>query len=144
MFVKPLRWTWLLHFTIMFYHHSLYCIIPRCLREVWLFRPNSMFCCIIFFVKQKTIFFHFFLKCIYLISLWITWILLLKNVSAIFLGCLGRTLLFRFNEFYSFIMLPLNSIILRYHNAEMGKLNRRYAQLWKFIVLGKYNSGKIF
>ena len=143
MFLKPLRRTFLLHFTIMFYNYSLYCIIPRCLRELWLFRPNSMFYCIIFFVK-KTIFFHFILKCIYLISLWITLILLLKNVSAIFPECLGRTLLFQFNEFYSFIMLPLNSITLRYHNAEMGKLNRMYAQLWKFIVLGKYNSPNNF
>ena len=34
-------------------------------------------------------------------------------------GCLGRTLLFQFNnEFYSFTMLPLNSITLRYQNAE--------------------------
>ena len=38
--------------------------------------------------------------------------------SAIFPVCLGKTLLFRFNEFYSFTMLPLNSITLRYHNAE--------------------------
>ena len=34
-------------------------------------------------------------------------------------GCLGRTLLFRFNnEFYSFKMLPSNPITLRYQNAE--------------------------
>ena len=44
------------NFTIMFYHDSLHCIVSRCLREVWLFRPNRMFYCIIFFVKQKTIF----------------------------------------------------------------------------------------
>ena len=38
-------------------------------------------------------------------------------------GCLGRTLLFGFdNEFYSFMMLPLNSITLLYQNAE--RINR--------------------
>ena len=59
MFLKPLRRTWLLHFTIMFYHDSLNCIISRCLREVWLFHPNSMFYCIIFFVKRNYIFSFF-------------------------------------------------------------------------------------
>ena len=38
-------------------------------------------------------------------------------------GSLGRSLLFGFNnEFYSFTMLPLNSITLRYQNAE--RVNR--------------------
>ena len=38
-------------------------------------------------------------------------------------GCLGRTLLFGFNnEFYSSTMLSLNSITLHYQNAE--RVNR--------------------
>ena len=53
-FLKPLWRTLLLHFTIMFYYDSLCCIIPRCLRKVWLFRPNSVLYCIIFFVIFST------------------------------------------------------------------------------------------
>ena len=64
-FLKSLWKTLLLHFIIMLYHDSLYCILPKCLREVWLFRPNSMFYSVIFFVKQETTyFFQLLLKCI--------------------------------------------------------------------------------
>ena len=53
-FLKPLWRTLLLHFTVTFYYDSLCCIIPRCLRKVWLFHPNSVFYCIIFFVIFST------------------------------------------------------------------------------------------
>ena len=129
-FLKPLWRTLLLHFTIMFYHDSLYCIIPRCLREVWLFGANSMFYCIIFFVKQKTIFFSTFTE-MHIFHVLVNnlntspqkhlpYFLFVKYCVP---GCLGRTLLFGFdNEFYSFMMLPLNSITLLYQNAE--RINR--------------------
>ena len=108
-FLKPLWRTLLLHYAIMFYHASLYYIIPRCLREVFFFSFAS-----------KTYLPHFpFVK--YFVS-----------------GCLGRTILFGFNiEFYSFTMLPFNSIILHYQNAERERERERERE--SKLVDGMYN-----
>ena len=55
-------------FVTSFYYHVLlwFSILhfPRCLWDVWLVCPNSIFYSVTSFVKQKTIFFQVLLKCV--------------------------------------------------------------------------------
>ena len=109
-FLKLLWRTLLLHFTIMFYHDSLYCIVPRYLREVWLFCPNSMFYCIIFFVKQKTIVLSIFIE---------------MHISHTFVNNLNTSL----QELFCHISLLLNIVCL---HVSVGLY---YFDLMNFTIL---------
>ena len=110
--LKALRRTLFLHFTIMFYHDSLCCISLDVYERFDKFALTAYFM-YYFFVKQKQ-FFKLSLKCIYLISLWITRILRLEDIFAILTLLLNIVRLIVWVGLYYFALIILCSFEFHY------------------------------